>query len=57
MSVYLGNQKVKVILNGTVYKINLNDIDFISNTVRLLSSDGYVLKDLNDTYLVPKESD
>lgn len=57
MSVYLGNQKVKVILNGTVYKINLNDIDFISNTVRLLSSDGYVLKDLNDVYLVPKESD
>lgn len=55
MSVYLGTNKVKIILDGKIYKINIDSS--ISDKIRLLSSDKYILKDSNGIYLVPKEGD
>lgn len=59
MALYLGsdNKKQKVILNGVVYCLNLLSEIIITNGVRLLSSEGYVLKDSNGVYLTTKESD
>ena len=52
MALYLGNSnKLKVILNGTVYKFNLFSGTPITNGIRLLSFDNYILKDSNGVYL------
>lgn len=52
MALYLGSsQKEKVILNGIVYTVNLFSAAHVVNGVRLLSSDGYVLKDSTGLYL------
>ena len=55
MALYLGKDKVKINLDGVVYKLNL--LTDISSATRcaLLSSDNYVLADLNGVYLIPKD--
>jgi hypothetical protein len=56
MSVYLGTNKVKVILNGVLY--NIISPFSSSNTIDgnyLKSSDNYILTDSNGVYLVPKQ--
>ena len=55
MALYIGYEKVKIILDGVPYKLNLCPDSPIETDARLLSSDGYVLTDLNGTYLIPKE--
>ena len=57
MALYLGKDKVKINLNGKAYNINLIANLFIPKGVQLLSSDGYILKDSNGLYLIPKESE
>ena len=57
MGLYLGKDKVKINLNGKAYNINLIANLFIPKGVKLLSSDGYILKDSNGLYLIPKESE
>jgi hypothetical protein len=56
MPLYLGNQQVKINLNGAIYK--LNDTFIIApSEIRddvLVSSDGFILKDCNGLYLIPK---
>lgn len=55
MALYLGSEKVKINLNGVVYCLNLFSTTPITNGIRLLSSDNYILKDLNELYLTTKE--
>jgi hypothetical protein len=56
MALYLGNsEKLKFNLSGAVYNLNLFSTTPITNGVRLLSSDNYILKDSNGIYLTTKE--
>jgi hypothetical protein len=57
MNLYLNGKKQKLYLNGVLCRINLAPAKTITNIVRLLSSDGYILKDSNGLYLTPKESE
>ena len=49
MALCLGNQKVKLNLNGVAYNLNLPLI------FKLLASDNYILTDIDSKYLVYKE--
>ena len=58
MALYLGSgKKQKLISNGAVYYINLFSKTSITNGIKLLSSDNYILKDSNGLYLTAKESE
>ena len=57
MALYLGNDKVKVNLNGLLYDVNFHSEIPITNDIRLLSSEGYILKDSNGLYLTAKKED
>ena len=57
MALYLGNEKVKINLDGTLYKLNLYSSAKIEEIIRLLSSDGYILKDSNGLYIIPKDGE
>lgn len=58
MALYLGNgEKVKINLNGVAYCLNLFSTTPITNGIRLLSLDNYILKDSNGLYLTAKESE
>lgn len=52
MALYLGSsKKLKVYLNGVIYCVNIPFNKPIENSIRLLSSDGFFLKDSNESYL------
>lgn len=56
MALYLGNsEKLKIILDGKAYKINLYSEIPATNEIKLLSSDGYILKDINGLFITSKE--
>jgi hypothetical protein len=58
MALYLGSSdKLKVVLNGDSYCLNLFSLTPITNGVRLLSSEDYILKDSSNLYLTTKESE
>jgi hypothetical protein len=58
MALYLGNsEKLKININNAIYYLNLFSTTPITNGVRLLSSENYILKDSNGLYLTSKESD
>ena len=58
MSLYLGNsEKLKVNLNNIIYRFKLFSENPITNGIRLLSSDNYILKDSNGLYLTIKDGD
>lgn len=58
MALYLGgSEKLKVFLNGSLCHLNLFSTTSIINSIRLLTSDGYILKDSNGLYLTTKESE
>jgi predicted transcriptional regulator len=57
MALYLGNSKRKINLNRLTYRANLSFIKSVINSIKLLSSDGYILKDSNGLYLVAKEDE
>lgn len=59
MGLYLGsgNQSLKIYLNGVAYKLNLYSSVPMTNGVVLLSSDNYVLKDVNNQYLTVTEEE
>lgn len=55
MNTYLGNQKVKIHINGIAYCLNLHtSSEYISGM--LLSSDGFLLRDVNGIYLTVKDT-
>ena len=55
MALYLGGDKVKINLNGTVYCLNLFSAMPYPRDVVLLSSDNFILRDLNGLYLIPSD--
>lgn len=57
MALYLGRDKIKINLDGVVYYLNLFSKIPITNGVRLLSSNGYILKDSNGLYVTTKEEE
>lgn len=58
MALYLGSsEKLKINLNGVVYCLNLLFEEPVERGIRLLSSDGFFLKDSNELYLTVKESE
>ena len=58
MALYLGNERVKINLNGSVYLIP-NDSPPVINTgkIKLLLPDGCALKESTGLYLVYKEDE
>lgn len=58
MALYLGSSdKLKINLSNAVYVLNLFSETPITNRIRLLSSDNYILKDSNSLYLTTKEEE
>ena len=58
MRLYLGKDKVKVVLDGNLYKIFLSSVSPTPmESIYLQSVDNYILTDINGVYLLPKESD
>lgn len=58
MRLYLGRDKVKIVVGGNVYKmLSPFTIPTPINDIFLKSVDNYILTDLNGVYLIPKESD
>ena len=57
MALFLGSNKVKINLDGTKYYLNLYSSSPITNGVRMLSKDGYLLKDSNGLYLTTIKED
>lgn len=57
MALYLGNQKVRLNLNGIAYKLNIFSMSSNIKGPVLLSSDNYILKDSNGLYLTFKEGE
>lgn len=56
MALYIGENKIKIRLNNTLYSLKLFSEIPITNGIRLLSSEGYILKDSSGLYLTTKES-
>ena len=57
MALYIGGEKVKINLDGVAYYLNLYSVIPITNGIRLLSSDGYILKDDSGLYITTKEEE
>ena len=57
MALYISGEKLKINLDNIVYCLNLFSETPIVNGVRLLSSEGYILKDSNGLYLTTKEDE
>lgn len=57
MGLYLGgnNERLRVILNGVVYRLNFYTTTAIMNGSRLLSSDNYVLLGSDGYYLTVED--
>jgi hypothetical protein len=55
MGLYLGQNKVKINLNDTTHCLHLFSTTPITNGIRLLSAEGYILKDSGGLYLTTKE--
>lgn len=58
MSLYIGSEKVQITtINNSKLRLNLVPYIITSNVCRLLSSDGYILKDSQGLYLTVKEDE
>lgn len=57
MALYLGIEKQQLNVDGIVYCLNLFSATSIVNGIKLLSSENYVLKDINGLYLTAKEDE
>ena len=56
MALYLGSsEKLKINIDNVKYYLNLFSKIPITNGIRLLSSNDYILKDSNGLYLTTKE--
>lgn len=53
MALYLGGNKIKINLDGATYCLNLITTTLGKSNIELLSSDNFILKDSNDLYLIP----
>lgn len=57
MAFYLGDERLKINLNGNLYQLNIFSELLILNGILLISSERYILKDSNGVYLTTKESE
>ena len=58
MALYLGSsEKLKINMDNVAYCLNLFSTTPITNGVRLLSSENFILKDANGLYLTTKEEE
>lgn len=57
MALYLGSNQVKINLNGVSYYLNFFSTTPITNGIRLLSSEIFILKDSNGLYLTVEEAE
>ena len=57
MALYLGSNKVKVNMNEIQYSIHAVSTPINFEGVRLLTSDGFILKDKNGIYITAKEDE
>lgn len=57
MALYLGNNKIKINFNGTICCLHISEKAPTITGIKLLTSDNYVLKDLNGLYLTAKEGE
>ena len=58
MGLYIGDDgEFKIYLNGKSYKLNFYSKILITNGVRLLTDDDYVLKDIKGLYITAKGDD
>ena len=55
MALYIGGQKYKIIVGGDICELDVYSPIPITNGVRLLSSDDFILKDINNVYLTVTE--
>ena len=55
MGLYLGSNKIKINAENVGYYMHLFSQTPITNGVRLLTSNGYILKDSDGLYLTTKE--
>lgn len=55
MAVYVGGQKYKLIVGRDICDMQIYSPIPITNGVRLLSSDDFILKDINNVYLTVTE--
>lgn len=58
MGLYLGNsEKLKIRINNVVYTLNLFSEAPITNFAKILSLEGFMLKDSNGVFLTVEEDD
>ena len=57
MAIYIGSQKYKLIAGGDVCDMQICLSTPIINGIRLLSSDDFILKDINGLYLTIEKED
>ena len=58
MALYIGNsEKMKIHLGDALKHLNVFSTVLITNGIRLLSSEGYILRDSNGAYLTAKKED
>ena len=58
MAIYLGSsEKLKLNVDGVTCYVNLFSETSAINGIKLLSFDGYLLKDSNGVYLIAKEDE
>lgn len=55
MVLHFGSDKVKINIGNVTYRLNM--FSTITNGVKLLSSEGYTLKDSDCRYLTYKDGD
>lgn len=55
MAIYIGGTKCKLRINGVACNLNIPTSIPITNGIRLLSSDGFTLKDANNLYMTATE--
>ena len=57
MAIYVGGQRYKLSLGRDICGLNICTSTPITNGVRLLSSDDFILRDMNNIYLTVKKED
>ena len=57
MGLFIGGTKYKLIVGGNVCNLDVYTPTPITNGIRLLSSDDFILKDINNLYLTVKEDE
>ena len=57
MALYLGSEKVKLIINNSLCTLEMFSTVPITNGSRLLSSEGYTLKSSDGLYMTVKEDE